>query len=158
VRRDKAAIILVSGVLMILAVIIAVIVWPNFSFATVDLQIGDDRFRAKVVSNDEGRQKGLAGVTEMAENEALLMAYPQSETWGIWMKDMNIPIDIVWLDTDKRVVYIVKNASPDWSTSRIFTPSAPAKYVVELPAGTVDKANIKPGSAAVFNINESAVE
>jgi uncharacterized protein len=157
-RREYAAIPIIGGVFLVLALIIIFIVMPNFNFSTVDLQLGDNRFRANVVSDEAGRRQGLSGVMEMAADEALLMVYPSSDNWGIWMKDMNIPIDIVWLDSDKRVIYIVKNASPSISTSQVFTPPTPAKYVVELPAGTVNVSNIKPGSAAIFQINESAVE
>jgi len=49
------------------------------------------------------------------------------------MKDMKVPIDIVWLDSNKRVVHIVKESSPDDSTSITFTPLSQAKYVIELP-------------------------
>jgi hypothetical protein len=49
------------------------------------------------------------------------------------MKGMNFPIDIVWLNKDKKVIYIVKNAPFDDQTT-IYKPRTPALYVIELPA------------------------
>ena len=83
------------------------------------------------------------------------MKFPHDDTWGIWMKDMKVPIDIIWLNQHKRVVYIVKNASPELSTTMTFNPKEPARYVLELPAGSVDKAAIKSGNFASFDETDS---
>jgi uncharacterized membrane protein (UPF0127 family) len=79
------------------------------------------------------------------------MKFDSDDQWGIWMKDMKIPLDIVWLDKDKKVTYIVENASPELSTTKTFIPETPTRYVVELPAGTVNKAGINKGAVATFN-------
>jgi len=86
------------------------------------------------------------------------MIYPNEAKWGIWMKDMHIPIDIVWLDKNKKIVHIVKNVSPDNSTSKIFEPNTIAKYVVELPAGTVDSKAIITNQLARFAADSEDVQ
>jgi uncharacterized membrane protein (UPF0127 family) len=68
---------------------------------------------------------------------------------------MKIPLDIIWMNSDKKVIYIVTNASPDLGTSKTFKPETPARYVLEVPAGTVMSAGIKIGNTATFSITEA---
>ena len=88
----------------------------------------------------------------MAAKDGLLMLFADDGQWGIWMKDMKIPLDIVWLDANKKVIYIVTDASPSLGTSKIFQPDNPARYVLEVPAGSVKSGAIKTGDAASFTL------
>lgn len=124
----------------------------------VSIIIGDGVYESSVAMDEKTREKGLSGVTSLKENEALLMVFPSDNEWRIWMKDMKVPIDIAWLNKDKKVVYIVKNASPENGQDASFTPKAKAKYVLELPAGSVDNAGIRMGESAVFTLDEGGVE
>lgn len=120
------------------------------------LYLGDGVFDARMALTQAARGKGLGGVTSLGPRDAMILVFPSDDTWKIWMKDMQVPIDIVWLSKDRRVVYSVTNVSPD--NSDTFTPDAPARYVVELPAGTVTSQNIKTGRTAVFDIPQAGVE
>ena len=80
------------------------------------------------------------------------MVFDSNDMHGIWMKDMKFPLDLVWLDSSKKVVYIVKNAPPETPTKTVYVPKDPALYVIELPAGSVQKAGIKTGDTAVFQL------
>ncbi len=144
-------------VIFIITLFVTVVLPGVMRPSDVDLQLGSGLFHAKIATNNDDRAKGLSGVTELESNQGLLMAFPSESKWGIWMKDMKVPIDIVWLDKDKKVIYIVKGASPESSTSKIFSPRTPAKYVVELPAGTVEASSIKLNNYAIFQIDESSV-
>ena len=64
----------------------------------------------------------------------------------------------MWLNSNKQVIYIVKNASPKVSNSKVYQPKSLAKYVIELPAGTVTGKAIKTGAMADFKINDSDVK
>ena len=157
-RKDKGMWLIIIGILMIVATTFIYVVLPNLPQSTTDLKLGDGVFRASIAANDTDRAKGLSGVTQLASNQALLMAYPSDSKWGIWMKDMKVPIDIVWLNSNKKVVYIVKNASPENSASKVFTPKSSAQYVVELPAGSVDSDAITTDTTAIFQIDTSSVK
>ncbi|OGC83275.1 hypothetical protein A3D68_00990 [Candidatus Adlerbacteria bacterium RIFCSPHIGHO2_02_FULL_52_17] len=65
--------------------------------------------------------------------------------WGIWMKDMNFPIDIIWVGQDGTVVTVAKDVSPD-TYPQAFYPSVPARFVLEVPAGFVAAHDIDEGS------------
>lgn len=84
------------------------------------------------------------------------MVFPYESTHGIWMKDMEIPIDILWVNSNKQVVYVVENAQPEWSTSKTMRPSEPAQYVIELPAGAVVRSTISVGDTVHFSLNKGA--
>lgn len=116
----------------------------------VNVHLGDGVFRADIADTEAERIKGLSGTTSLRQDQALLMVYQSDSKWPIWMKDMNYPIDIVWLDSNKKVVYIVKNAPPDSYPDK-FVPNDLARYVVELPAGTTSEKNIKIGEQANFD-------
>ena len=52
------------------------------------------------------QMQGLSGRTELKENEGMLFIFPQSGNYPFWMKDMNFPIDMIWLGEDLKVIYI----------------------------------------------------
>ena len=116
----------------------------------VAVHIGDGVFKADVAKTAEERQQGLSGTSSLRQDQALLLVYETDGKWPIWMKDMRYPIDIVWLDNLKKVVYIAKNVPPD-SYPEQFTPKDPARYILEFPAGTVDEKNIIVSEQATFD-------
>ena len=143
----------VSKLLMIISLFLIIIVVITFTFnlqSKTEVHIGASVFNVEVASDTISREKGLSSVEKLRPNEGLLMIFERDDSWGIWMKDMKIPIDIVWLNSDKKVVHIVTDASPDLSTSKTFYPESPARYVLEISAGTVRRSGIKLDQTAVL--------
>ncbi|HEY8886694.1 MAG TPA: DUF192 domain-containing protein [Candidatus Microsaccharimonas sp.] len=122
---------------------------------STEVRLGSGIFSIQIATTDAARIHGLSGVDHLDANGGLLMIYQSDDRWGIWMKDMKIPLDIIWMNNEKKVIYIVTDASPDLGTSKIFKPEDPARYVLEVPAGTVKNAGIQIGSTAAFNITEA---
>lgn len=150
--RTHTTVILIAG-LMLLTLASGVLFMLNNFKPTTELTLGSGSFNARVADTDETRVKGLSGVTSMGPNDALLFVFDQEKEWGIWMKDMVIPIDIVWLDAQKEVVYIVTDADPKLGTLKTYTPKDPSKYVIEFAAGTVGQYGITVGSRADFVVS-----
>lgn len=157
-NKDSSVGLIIAGVILGVVALVVFIILPDMLKPTVDLRLGDGIFRARIAANDSDRARGLSGVKELDPDQALLIVFPSESRWGIWMKDMNIPIDIVWLDKNKKVIHIVENALPEYSTDKTFKPEASAQYVVELPAGTVESMAIKAGITAVFQINTGVIK
>lgn len=145
--------IVIAGLVLILVALVASYMLRNFQPST-EVRIGSGVFSVQLATTDTERIQGLSGVDRLNANGGLLMIFPSDDTWGIWMKDMKVPLDIVWMDSDKKVIYIVKDASPDIGTSKTFAPEDPARYVLELPAGAAMKAGVKIGSIATFQLEE----
>jgi uncharacterized membrane protein (UPF0127 family) len=119
----------------------------------VTIHLGDGVFLAQVAKTPETREKGLGGSGGLRENEAMLFIFDTDDKWSMWMKDVKYPIDIVWLDKDKKVVYIVKNVPPESYPFENFTPKQEARFVIEVPAGTVGRKAIAIGHQAGFDEN-----
>lgn len=92
----------------------------------------------------ESWEKGLSGQRELTENQALLFVFDHSATYGIWMKDMLFPIDVLWIDQNYSVIFKKENFSPS-SYPEVVYPKESALYVLELPAGFVAEHNINIG-------------
>lgn len=113
------------------------------------LRLGDGLYTARVARTEAERERGLGGTTGLAPDEAMLFVFDRDDTWGIWMKDMQYPIDVVWLSDQKQVVYSVSNMQPD-SYPQVFRPKRSARYVVELPAGSIARKAIGAATVAQF--------
>ncbi len=117
------------------------------------VRLGDGVFSAYLARTDAEREKGLGGVVDLPPTKAMLFVFPTDARHGIWMKDMRIPIDVVWLDKDKKVIYIVRDMRPT-SPLETYAPEGPARYVLEMAAGVARQRNIKVGDVAVFELPE----
>lgn len=92
---------------------------------------------------------GLSGTRALAESQGMLFTHERDDFWGIWMKEMNYPIDILWLDTSRQVVHIETGVDPS-TFPQVFTPPVPARYVLEVAAGVVKKNNVQISDHIVF--------
>jgi uncharacterized membrane protein (UPF0127 family) len=83
----------------------------------------------------------------------MLLVYGGDGKWTVTTQNTAFPVDIVWLNKDKQVVYIVKNAPPESYPYDSYVSKDDARYVVELAAGTVGKKAISIGTTAIFDEN-----
>lgn len=142
---------LVLAASTVLLIGLGVVVIGRLMSPQTTLQLGDGVFHASVASTGSAREKGLSGTRQLAPDQAMLFVFDTADRWGIWMKDMNYPIDVVWLNEQKQVVYSVSNMTPA-SYPEVFTPKEPARYVVELAAGTIAGKAIHTNSQAQFSL------
>jgi uncharacterized membrane protein (UPF0127 family) len=154
VWRPHTTVLLSIGIVLILTGIVVSFIVANFK-PTTSVRLGSGVYSLWLADTEASRIQGLSGVKKLSPNGGLLMAYDTNDTHGIWMKDMKFPLDIVWLSEDKKVVYTVKNAPPQVGQLTIYQPKDQARYILELPAGSVDKAGIKTGDRAEFNMKET---
>ncbi len=95
--------------------------------------IGGTQLKVQVADEPAERTKGLSGVKALAPDEGMLFMFDSADDWGIWMKDMLIPIDILWVTDDLAVVHIEENVSPDTFPQQ-FSAGVPTRFVIEAPA------------------------
>ena len=91
---------------------------------------------------------GLMHRKNLKKNEGMLFITNKESKYGIWMLNMKFSIDIIWLDSNGRVVDIKEDAQPSHSvfSSETFKPQSKAKYVLEINAGTSKSIGISIGS------------
>lgn len=113
------------------------------------ITVGPARVAVEVADTDQLRVDGLSGRTGLAEGAGMLFVFGYDEAWGIWMKDMRFALDIIWADAEGKIVHIEESAQPD-SYPTIFRPGTPARYVLEVPAGFVEREGIEVGQQIVL--------
>lgn len=115
------------------------------------ISIGQNRVRAEVADTYAAQIKGLGGREALAPDRAMLFVYGEPRFYGIWMKGMKFPIDILWLDKGHRIISLRERVKPS-SFPDIFKPSEPASYVLEAAADFAEKNNLKIGSEIYFSL------
>ena len=156
-RREFGAAMMVFGVLAIVALAVFYIIIPNLPQFNTELRIGDGVFQAKVASNDQDRAKWANSMTNLSPSQVLLMAYPNEDKWAVDTNDIKTPIDIIWLNKNKKVVHIVEGVSPE-SVQKIYASNLDAMYIIEMSAGLVEGRTNQPDSVADFQINTADIK
>jgi uncharacterized membrane protein (UPF0127 family) len=121
--------------------------------STPKLYIGMTHFNVEIADTPKTRNQGLSGRKSLPENSGLLFVFPNSGLYQFWMKDMNFPLDFVWINQGK-VVEITENVPPPSQTQnqpRTVNPFFPVDHVLEVNSGFVSKNNIKVGDVVVLN-------
>ena len=77
------------------------------------IEIGDREYNVTCARTEEERIKGLQGVTEMKDDEGMLFFFEEPQTVGFWMKDTDIPLDIIFIDEDLEVISIYQGNPND---------------------------------------------
>lgn len=103
-------------------------------------------FSIDIVSTAESKAQGLSGRQSLGRNEGMLFVYDKPDQSCFWMKDMNFDIDILWFDQNKKLIDKKVSATPA-SYPESFCSSAPAQFVLEVPAGTAEQLKLKLGDA-----------
>jgi uncharacterized membrane protein (UPF0127 family) len=122
--------------------------YPNIKY----VEIGGQKIKVDLALTEVEQEQGLSGRKSLNENEGMLFVFPQSGKYLFWMKDMNFPIDIIWLTSDMKVDYIKNNASPELypETYGPGISDGNAKYVLEVSSGFANKNNLKVGDSIQF--------
>lgn len=119
--------------------------------------IGKEVIRVEVADTPSLQSKGLGGRKHLAPNAGMLFVYTEKSRHAFWMREMLIPIDIIWLD-NRRVVHIEQNVPPPppgtpEAKLTTYASSKPANLVLELAAGRAKELGLKAGSQVTFRFN-----
>lgn len=106
-------------------------------------------FAVHIADTEEERAQGLSGVTFLDDHEGMLFIFDSAGFHKFWMKDMHFILDIIFIDDMWKVVHIEKSVSPE-TYPKTFTSVTPARYVVEVLAGTTDALDLQIGDTVTF--------
>jgi len=101
----------------------------------------------EVADTDEERGRGLSDREMLQEGWGMLFVFERPGRYSFWMYRMHFPLDIIWLDSEGYVVYVVEDAQPCSMDGpcKTYDPTSEAKYVLEVNAGWVKKVGLKIG-------------
>jgi len=114
----------------------------------------DHCFSVELALTPEEKGRGLMHRENLPKDRGMLFIYEKEGEYSFWMKNVLIPLDIIWIDKDKKVVYIAENCRPcpDVPCPSI-RPDSPAKYVLEINGGLASEIGLSVGSQLEFEIN-----
>lgn len=121
--------------------------------STPNITINNRTIDVEIADNDAERAQGLSGRKNLENDHGMLFIFPTSGFYSFWMKDMNFPLDFVWIDQDK-VVDIMENIpQPAKGEMNLptYTSTSPVDKVLEISAGDIKKLNIAKGDRIKYN-------
>ncbi len=100
-------------------------------------------FEVELAITPQERAQGLSGRSDLCDHCGMLFIFDKPGHHSFWMKDTLIPLDIIWLDEDWRVVDYLSFAQPQATRSitelPVYQPKKPAQFVLEVPGGTTKR-------------------
>ena len=111
----------------------------------------DSCFRVETAEDRLRQEKGLMFVDSLPEDSGMLFIYDDEAPRSFYMKNTLIPLDIIWINKYRKVVFIKRDAQPERSGEyETFCPEEKAMYVLELNAGSVDRMGLMYGDELQF--------
>ncbi len=105
-------------------------------------------FRVEVADTPAKRELGLQYRRELAEDRGMVFLFPDERPLSFWMKNTPIPLDMIFIGSDRRIVGIIQEAVP-FSTASLSVP-APSQFVLEIKGGLARQKGIAAGDAVRF--------
>lgn len=148
---------IVIGIIISVLLIIILIVFgrpkekslPN----SIGLTIKHQDYYLEIAQNSLQRAKGLSGRDQICSNCGMLFVFKKEGIYPFWMKNTKIPLDMIWIDSDNKVVKIA--TALETNSEKEYANDKPAKYVIELNANEVFKLDLKIGDTIpIPGINE----
>ncbi len=97
----------------------------------------------ELADTPERRARGLMFREKLARDSGMLFDFGRTRPVAMWMKNTLVPLDMLFLDADGRIVWIHRGARP--LSLETIAPPLPVRYVLELPAGAVARYGAAPG-------------
>lgn len=127
---------------------------PQSTLPEKTITVGSKTIQVQIANTETEREQGLSGVASLDANKGMLFVFDTNVAAVFWMKDMLIPLDMIWIESGK-IVRIDKNISkpaPNIPDNQLKTYSAgqAVDHVVEVNAGFSDTNKIKVGDSVIL--------
>jgi uncharacterized membrane protein (UPF0127 family) len=115
------------------------------SFQTLEIvtKSGVQVFSVEMATTEQEKETGLMYRKELADGKGMLFDFSPEQQVSMWMKNTFIPLDMIFIRADGRILRIAENTEPQ--STKIISSGGLAKGVLEVIAGTAKKYGIAPG-------------
>lgn len=116
------------------------------------VELDGTRYQVELAQDDESRARGLMFRDSLPADHGMLFIHEREEQQAYWMKNTRIALDILYFDSERRLVSQQRDVPP-CSAGNMCPPypsSGPARYVLELNAGQAEKIRLKDGAELHF--------
>jgi len=114
------------------------------------IKVNDIVVNAEIANTDAEKINGLTNKTNLEENQGMLFVFSEEDYYGFWMKNMKIPIDMIFIDKDNTVIDIWKDAQPCKENCTSYVSKEKSMYVLEVKSNFTDRHNVTIGSKIFF--------
>lgn len=115
------------------------------------LTINNITFKVEKAETLAEKTLGLMYRQSLKKDRGMLFVYPQEQYASFWMKNTYIPLDIIWIDANKKIVDISKDAQPCTTEDcPSYATDNKIQYVLEINAGLSEEYGFKKGDQVVF--------
>jgi uncharacterized protein len=126
----------------------------SIDYKRIDIKVNGISLTADIAETSEQKSKGLGGRDALADDAGMIFPFNKESDYSFWMKGMKFSIDIIWIDSDKRVVHIEHDLDPCEPNSFCpsYSPKEDSLYVLETVAGFADRYNVTKGTQIQFDL------
>jgi uncharacterized membrane protein (UPF0127 family) len=119
------------------------------STITIQTERGDVSFRVEVAATPEKRELGLMYRRDLPTTHGMLFIFPAERVNSFWMKNTPLPLDMIFISRERKIVGIVHETVPFSLDGR--TVSVPSQYVLEINGGLSRRYGFKTGDVVRFD-------
>jgi uncharacterized membrane protein (UPF0127 family) len=108
--------------------------------------------KAEIAATEAERELGLMHRTSLGDTAGMIFVFEAPGLHAFWMKDTLIPLDMLWLDANGKVVSLAETVPPcKADPCATYPPSAPASFVLEVQAGFAKKHHVRVGDTVAVS-------
>jgi len=107
-------------------------------------------FWVEIANTEAEREKGLMFRKNLPEGQGMLFDFQHEQDVSFWMQNTYIPLDMIFIRGDGRILRIVENAEP--LSTKLIPSGGPVSAVLEVVGGTARKLGIAPGDRVAHPI------
>src|ERR1700761_8691934 len=111
-------------------------------------RVGEQHVRVEIARNDAERQRGLMYRQSLEGGRGMIFLWDHPEPMKFWMKNTYIPLDMVFINADKHVIFVGETAEP--LTLQTRGPDEDSQFVLEVPGGWARAHGIERGTSVRF--------
>jgi len=150
---SKNIVLIITPALIIIA---GFLIWRLFFYLppsnSVKIKINKTNYEIELAQTITQKSKGLSGRETLCKNCGMLFIFGFETNLPFWMKDTLIPLDMIWLDKNGKIVDI--QTANETNSTKIYQNKTPAQYVLELNINDSQKLDLKIGDIIKLpNIN-----
>lgn len=135
---------------------------PTFSFAestsllTIKTPEKNITFNVEIAKTPTEQAYGLMDRKSLADNTGMLFVYDKPSELSFWMKNTLIPLDIIFIDSEKKIVDIQTMTPCHEVSCPVYNSKKPAQYALEINAGLSKQYHLSTGNDIILSKKKPA--
>lgn len=114
--------------------------------------------QVELATDDATREQGLMFRDHLPNDRGMIFFFTQNGDYPFWMKNTLIPLDMIWIDEQKRIVHIAHDVPPcKADPCPSYDPGAFSRYVLEVAAGVAARHGLAKGQTLRFEALDNVV-